>query len=81
MKNPFVDKYGHKQWHDEQGYWHREGDLPATISANGDKYWYKNGMKYRNNNLPAVEYANGSKAWYDRNGRCHRYDIWIDFYL
>ena len=37
---------------------------------NGDKYWYKNGLKHREDE-PAVEYPNGIKIWY-KEGNLHR---------
>ncbi len=43
---------------------HREDDLPAVITSNGDKYWYINGNLHRDNGRPAVEMANGEKEWY-----------------
>ena len=50
---------------------HRDGDLPAIINSNGDKFWYKNGVIYRDNDLPAIEWADGEKWWY-KNGHLHR---------
>ena len=42
---------------------HRGNDLPATIYANGDKYWHKHGLQHRDNDLPAVMCANGDNYW------------------
>jgi hypothetical protein len=50
---------------------HRDNDLPAIESANGDKEWYVNGKLHRGNDLPAIELAYGGKAWYV-NGQLHR---------
>jgi len=47
---------------------HRE-DGPAVEYANGDKYWYVNGIIHRENG-PAA-YANGDKYWYV-GGQLHR---------
>ena len=41
---------------------HRE-DGPAIEYANGDKFWYVNGLCHRKDG-PAFEYANGGKFWY-----------------
>ena len=44
----------------------------VRVFANGDKYWYQNGVRHRLDG-PAVELANGTKAWY-QNGERHRLD-------
>ncbi len=41
------------------------------IDDDGNKYWYKNGLRHRNNDLPACEFANGTKYWY-QHGKLHR---------
>lgn len=39
------------EWKNPQGELHRDGDLPAAIKANGDKYWYQNRLKHRDGDL------------------------------
>lgn len=41
---------------------HRE-DGPACEYANGDKYWFINGLRHREGG-PAIEYSDGEKHWY-----------------
>ena len=48
---------------------HRE-DGPAVDYANGDKYWYINGMYHREDG-PAVVEANGRKEWFIDGLRMH----------
>jgi len=47
-------------------------DGPSIEYANGDKYWYKNGLLHRVDG-PARVYINGDKEWY-LNGKLHRED-------
>ena len=49
MSNPIeyivkIDEFGDKSWY-RNGKYHRE-DGPAVELANGDKYWYIEGMEY-----------------------------------
>lgn len=53
-----------------EGEYHRDGDEPAIIWADGDRYWYKHGLLHRDNDLPARE-SNGTYQWYF-NGALHR---------
>ncbi len=46
-------------------------DLPASIYANGDKHWYKDGKHHRDNDLPAIIYADGGEHWY-KDGKRNR---------
>ena len=46
-------------------------DLPASIYANGDKHWYKDGKHHRDNDLPAIINASGYQAWC-QNDKLHR---------
>jgi hypothetical protein len=52
-------------------YWHREGDQPAQIWANGTRVWYLNGKRHREGNQPAFIGSDGTKAWWV-NGNRHR---------
>ena len=48
------------------GKWHRDGDLPASIKADGTRQWAKYNMLSRDNGLPAVEWADGTvEYWLD----------------
>jgi hypothetical protein len=73
-------------WVDEKGEYHRDGDLPASIfdsgklhregdrpawEYNGDKVWYKNGVRHREGDKPAQEFLNGDRVW-SKNGLVHR---------
>ena len=66
-----IDEYGNEIWKNKEGQYHRDGDLPAVIQANGTKSWYKNGQLHRDCDLPAIIQANGTQCWY-RNGQLHR---------
>ena len=50
----------------KNGVLHRDGDLPAVISARGDLEYWKNGKRHRDNG-PAVIRKNGVCSWY-KNG-------------
>jgi hypothetical protein len=63
-------KNGDQYWY-KNGVRHREGDLPAVITANGIQYWYKNGKQHREGDLPAYINADGTQEWY-KNGKLHR---------
>ena len=47
-------------------------DGPAKEYANGDKYWFQNGLLHRIGG-PAKEYSNGRKEWWFE-GKRHRAD-------
>lgn len=50
---------------------HRDNDLPAFISTNGDQHWFKNNHFHRDNDLPAFISDRHGRAWYQR-GKKHR---------
>jgi hypothetical protein len=50
---------------------HREGDLPAIVFSNGQREWFKYGVRHRENGLPAYIGCLGSKEWYIK-GQLHR---------
>ena len=50
---------------------HRDNSLPAAIWANGNQYWYKDGLLHGENDLPAVTHFTGLKEWY-KDGKRHR---------
>ena len=66
-----IDEFGTIHYCNDKGQLHRENG-PAMEHANGDKWWYKNGLRHREDG-PAVEFANCYKAWY-KNGLRHRED-------
>ena len=68
-----VEENASRKYWCRNGKMHRDGDLPAIVSAYGTKYWYKNGERHRDGDLPAVESANGTKCWC-KNGNLHRDD-------
>ena len=43
---PTKEYWGNREWH-KDGVLHRDGDLPAYISAQGDKEYYQNGKRHR----------------------------------
>lgn len=45
------------EYRNEKGELHRDNDLPAIETKNGDLYWYKNGQLHRENGLPAMKYS------------------------
>ena len=53
------------------GNWLHRASGPAYISAEGDQYWFTNGLLGRANGLPAVELKSGEKRWYHK-GLLHR---------
>ena len=61
-----VKKYWGNVEYYKNGVLHRDGDLPAVISARGDLEYYKNGRRHRDNG-PAVIRKNGVCSWY-KNG-------------
>ena len=50
-------------WLDSDGKYHRDGDLPAHVWANGDQNWYRHGKNHRDGDLPAIVYADGEQIW------------------
>ena len=52
--------------------WHRDGDKPAYIHADGSLEWFQNGELHRDGDKPAGIYADGSLFWY-KNGQLHRF--------
>ena len=62
----YVKKYWGNTEYYKNGVLHRDGDLPAVISARGDLEYYKNGRRHRDNG-PAVIRKNGVCSWY-KNG-------------
>lgn len=53
-----------KEWYNDKGELHREGDLPARIEQNGASTWYKHGIIHRGDNKPARIDSDGTKFWY-----------------
>ena len=66
-----IDVQGTRIWRNDNGLWHRDGDLPALIYAEGDIFYYKDGNLYRDGDLLAVIYSDGSEFYY-RDGKRHR---------
>ena len=81
LHSPSTTKNGDKFYWNRNGY-HRTGDKPAIICADGSKEWLVDGKRHRNNDQPAIIWAGGSKEWWV-NGKCHRNNgqpavIWAD---
>ena len=68
-----VEQDGTKWWYkdSECTILHRDGDLPAVVTANGYKAWHKHGERHRDGDLPAIKWANGDKSWW-KDGKRHR---------
>ena len=62
----YVKEYWGNTEYYKDGVLHRDGDLPAVISARGDLEYYKNGRRHRDNG-PAVIRKDGVCSWY-KNG-------------
>ena len=58
-----ITEDGIKEWLDNDGKRHRDGDQPAQIWTDGSKLWYVHGKLHREGDQPAIIRANGSKAW------------------
>jgi hypothetical protein len=50
---------------------HSVNDLPAEISPDGDRLWYKEGQLHRDGDLPAIIDSDGNQCWY-KEGKRHR---------
>ena len=65
----------------KNGQYHRDGDLPAVITANVRVEWRQNGELHRDGDKPAYIDANGNLQWW-QNGQTHRICgpavIWAD---
>ena len=59
---PTKEYWGNREWY-KNDVLHRDGDLPAVISARGDLEYYKNGKRHRDNG-PAVIRKDGTCSWY-----------------
>lgn len=76
-KNQRVSKMSKKvcndkvAWVDENGQYHREGDLPAIMRDNGTREWCVHGKRHRDGDKPAVDRANGDRLW-KKNDIVHR---------
>lgn len=55
---------------DENGRLHSIDDQPAIIYDNGDRMWFKHGVKHRDNDKPAEELSSYDAWW--QNGEMHR---------
>jgi hypothetical protein len=69
-KNKIYDVVSGKYFF-EKNKLHRDDDLPAKITANGDQFWYQRGVLHREGDLPAVMFANGKQMWF-QEGEIHR---------
>lgn len=69
-----IDGFGNKFWKDKDGLYHRDGDLPAIIWANGLHEHFKHGKLHRDGDQPARYYPNGESVnvSYYKNNMLHR---------
>lgn len=65
-----INKNGEMSWYNEDGTYHRDGDLPAIICSSGYMIFYKNGEYYRDGDNPSI--ISTSLLFYHRNGKNHR---------
>ena len=80
--NEYLHSYGGKPAYvgrDGTKKWYKHGELndpwdgvPAVLCGNGDKYFYRDGLKHRDGGLPAVECRKHQEYWV--NGERHRED-------
>ena len=68
---PAAMEYGVKVYWGNTEYYkngvlHRDGDLPAVITARGDLEYWKNGRRHRDNGPPVIR-KDGVCSWY-KNG-------------
>ena len=67
-----IDYAGNNYWHTKYSSdFHRDNDLPAFISVDGDLYWYQRGNKHRENDKPAIVFSDGTVEWW-YHGKKHR---------
>jgi len=66
---PYYDM-GNSFYLDDKEELHRDGDLPAWITENGDKGWFQHGQCHREGK-PAIERADGGWEYFE-NGERHR---------
>ena len=69
---------GSIQYYNKDGQYHRDNDLPAVISARGQKEWYVNGLRHRANGLPAIESETGYKRFFENGKRVEGKPFFID---
>lgn len=62
-----VDHFGDVLYR-KDGSWHRDGDKPASIWADGSVEYWKDNKLHRDGDLPAVVRVDGA-AWHYRNGK------------
>ena len=62
----YIKEYWGNTEYYKNGVLHRDGDLPAVISARGDLEYWKNGRRHRDNG-PAIIRKDGVCSWY-KNG-------------
>ena len=66
-----VTADGTRIWKNAASQFHRGGDRPAIVCANGDQVWYERGRCHREGGQPAVVCADGHREWHKR-GEKHR---------
>ena len=60
-----------KEWRNTAGEYHRDGDRPAVIYADGSQEWWWHGEHHRDGDRPATVRANGQQEWF-QHGELHR---------
>ena len=65
----YGDHFYNQFYLDEDCRFHRD-DGPAFVSADGDRFWFRHGLRHRDGDEPAVSASDG-KAWY-KDGKLHR---------
>ena len=78
----YVKEYWGNTEHYKNGVLHRDGDLPAVISARGDLEYWKNGRRHRDNGPAIIRKDGGVCSWYKkrctyRNVLVHYINIWV----
>lgn len=66
----YGDHFYNQFYLDEDCRFHRD-DGPAFTDCDGNKVWFRHGLRHRDGDEPGYVGKNGDKAWY-RDGKLHR---------
>lgn len=66
----YGDHFYNQFYLDADGCFHKE-DGPAFIDGDGNRLWFRHGLRHRDGDEPAYTAKNGDKGWY-KNGKLHR---------
>jgi hypothetical protein len=66
----YGDHFYNQFYLDADGCFHKD-DGPAFIDGEGNKLWFRHGLRHRDGDEPAYIAKDGDKAWY-KDGELHR---------